>query len=134
MCLCHFDTARPAPQNDQVLGQPISVEDRLIGVIWHPIEPRDWRQERQRPGGDDKPPSVDDAALGLDPAGTRKPGRALDYSDAEAFKTLNRIVGLDRRDGVVHASEDAFHIDGNVTALDAEIPACAHRGGCMAGR
>ena len=127
MGLRHLQADRPAADHDQMAGQGAVGEDRLVGEIARIGQARDRRRRRPRAGRQHDAPALDAMRTGLQFGAADEARLFLQHAHAELLEALDRIVGRDGGDHLVHVIHDAAEIDRGLDRRDAEGRAVALR-------
>ena len=130
MGLRHFQSDRPAADDEETARQSHSIEDGFVRIEGNRIETGYRRDRRAGAGGDDEAACGDAVAAGLDFARCDELARRMDDFDAEALETFGRIVWCDRRDDRTNMTIDAGLVDLGRRTIDAEARCLA---GCFRG-
>ena len=96
--LGELDADRPAADHQQVLWQPVGIEDGLVGQVRHVGQTRDRWNGRHRSGRDHEAAGADLGRTTPDPVGSHEPGPFPDDPHTQAFEALDRIMRRDLRD------------------------------------
>ena len=127
MGLAQLQADRSAADHDQMAGQGAVGEDRLIGEEARLREARDRRRRRSRAGRQNDAPAPDAMRPGLQLGAADEARLLLQDAHAERLEALDRIVGRDGGDHLVHVIHDAAEVDLGLDRRDAEGRAVALR-------
>ena len=127
MGLRQLDADRAGSDDDEVLGQPVDVENRLVRQVGHGGDARDRRDRRLRPCRDDDAPGADCAIAGADLARPDKARLGADHLDPEPLEALDRIMRRDRVHDAAHVPANRGKIDLGRRAIHSEAAGGPHR-------
>ena len=111
MGLRHFQSDRPAAEDQQVGGPFLELEQRLVGEKRHLCEPRDGRNGGPAARGDHDAAGGDPVAAHLQRIRRDEAGVLAEHRGAERPIARLRIVGGDRGDGAMHVRADGGPVD-----------------------
>ena len=122
MRLRHLEADRAAADDDEMIGAPRQVEDRLIGEIRHRRKTGDRRDCGRGAGRDDEAAGADCRSTGGERARPGEAAGGMNDVYAKPFVPRHRIHRRDGRDDVVDMALDRGEIDLGLADRDAEAP------------
>ena len=124
----------PATHDEEMLGQPVDIEDRLVGEIGKRRQSCNRGYEGGGSAGDDEAPGPDARLADRHFAGARESAMPAQHGDAEAREALLGIVGRDGGDDTAQMGLDLGEVDERGGLHETEGRGAAMAVGRMGGR